>query len=73
MHAGSIILGGEAVLTSEAPLLDLQAAGGLYDALSLQIFPAPIRNIIRNALPVLSSDTFCDLIGRERHLDPADG
>lgn len=39
------------MLTSEAPLLDLKAAGGLSEALSLQIFPAPIRNAIRNSLP----------------------
>ena len=71
-HAGHIILGGEAVLTSEAPQLDLQAAGGLYDAITLQIFPEPVAKVIRNALPVLTPDTFCDAIGRERHLDAAD-
>jgi hypothetical protein len=71
-HAGRIILGGEAVLTSEAPQLDLQAAGGLYDAITLQIFPEPIANLIRNALPVLTPDKFCNAIGRDRHLDPAD-
>ena len=70
--AGRIILGGEAVLTSEAPQLDLQAAGGLYDAITLQIFPEPIASKIRDALPVLTPDQFCDAIGRERHLDPAD-
>ena len=56
------------MLTSEAPQLDLQAAGGLYDAITLQIFPDPIANVIRNALPVLTADKFCDAIGRERHL-----
>jgi hypothetical protein len=65
-------VGGEAVLTSGATQLDLQAAGGLYDAITLQIFPAPIANAIRGALPVLTPDNFCDAIGRERHLDPAD-
>jgi len=72
VHAGRIILGGEAVLTSGPPLLDLQAAGGLYDAITLQVFPVPVANVIRNALPVLTPDNFCDAIGRERHLDPAD-
>lgn len=72
VHAGRIILGGEAVLTSGAPQFDLQAAGGLYDPITLQIFPAPIANVIRNALPVLTPDMLCDAIGRERHLDPAD-
>ena len=72
VHAGRIVLGGEAVLTSEAPQFDLQAAGGLYDAIGLQVFPDPIANIIRNALPVLTPDTCCDAIGREWHLDPTD-
>src|ERR1044072_8581662 len=39
IHAGRIILGGEAVLTSGATQLDLEAAGGLYDAIALQVFP----------------------------------
>ena len=72
VHAGRIILGGEAVLTSGAPQLDLQAAGGLYDAITLQIFPEPATKVIRAALPVLTSDTFCEALGRDRHLDPAD-
>jgi hypothetical protein len=72
VHAQGIISGGEAVLTRGATQLDLQAAGGLYDAISLQIFPQPVANVIRNALPVLTPDNFCDAIGRERHLDPAD-
>src|SRR5690349_15225540 len=63
VHGGHIILGGEAVLTSEAPQFDLGAAGGLYDAITSQVFPEPIANAIRNALPVLTSDKFCDAIG----------
>ncbi len=50
VYGRRIILGGEAVLTSEAPQVDLQAAGGLYDAITLQIFPDPIAHVIRNAL-----------------------
>jgi hypothetical protein len=71
-HAGRVLLGGEAVLTKGAPQFDLQAAGGLYDAITLQIFPAPVAGVIRNALPVLTPLTLCDAIGRERHLDTAD-
>ena len=71
-RAGRIILGGEAVLTSGAPQLDLQTAGGLYDPITLQIFPEPIANVIRKALPVLTTDRFCDAIGHESHLGPAD-
>lgn len=43
VHARRIILGGEAELTSGPPQLDLQAAGGLYDAITLQIFPSRAR------------------------------
>ena len=71
-HAGHVILGGEAVLTSGAPQVDLMSAGGLYDAIGLQIFPEPIANTIRGALPALTPDTFCDAIRRGRHIDPAD-
>jgi len=73
VHVRRIILGGEAVLTTGPPQVDLQAAGGLYDSITLQAFPAPIDAMIRNALPVLTAANFCDAIGREQHLDPADG
>ena len=35
-------LGGEAALTRGFPLVDLQAAGGFYDAITLEIFPDPL-------------------------------
>jgi hypothetical protein len=73
VHANRIILGGEAVLTSGPPQIDLQAAGGLYDAITLHVFPAPVATVIQNALPVLTAAAFCDAIGREQHLDPSDG
>jgi hypothetical protein len=73
VHARRIILGGEAVLTAGPPQLDLQAAGGLYDSMTLQAFPASLAAVIRNALPVLTAENLCDAIGREQHLDPADG
>jgi len=72
VHAGKIILGGEAVLTKEAPQVDLQAAGGLYDEITLQVFPAPAALTVRNALPRLTTANLCDALGRERHADPAD-
>jgi hypothetical protein len=72
VHARRIILGGEAVLTAGPPQVDLQAAGGLYDPITLQAFPARIATMIRNLLPVLTAASFCDAIGREQHLDPAD-
>jgi hypothetical protein len=72
IHAGKIVLGGEAVLTKESPQVDLQAAGGLYDEVTLQIFPASAASLVRNSLPRLTAATFCDAIARERHADPAD-
>jgi len=64
-------LGGEAVVTRGFPLIDIQAAGGLYDAVTLQIFPAAMRAAIVGALPPLRAETFCAAIGREQHLDPS--
>lgn len=72
LHSGRIILGGEAVLTKGSPQVDLQAAGGLYDAITLQVFPAPAATAIRGALPRLTAANFCDALAREQHLDPGD-
>src|SRR4030095_3927834 len=49
-------LGGEAALTRGFPLVDLQAAGGLYDAITLQIFPEPLKTRIRRLLKPLDAD-----------------
>ncbi len=72
VHAGRVILGGEAVLTKGPPQVDLQAAGGLYDAITLQVFPAPAATAIRGALARLTAANFCDAVARQQHLDPAD-
>jgi hypothetical protein len=72
VHAGRIILGGEAVLTAGPPQLDLQAAGGLYDPITFQILPGRTATVVQNALPVLTAATLCDAIGREQHVDLAD-
>ena len=70
VHGQRIILGGEAVLTKGPPQIDLQAAGGLYDPIGIQVFPDSMAATIRKALPVLTAATFCDSIGREQHLAP---
>jgi hypothetical protein len=72
VRGGRIILGGEAVLTRGAPQLDLQAAGGLYDSITLEIFPAGIAALIQSALPVLTAANLCAALQSEQHLDPAD-
>jgi len=72
VHAGRIILGGEAVLTKGPPQIDLQAAGGLYDEITLQVFPAPAASVLRSALPRLTGANLCQALARGQHLDPAD-
>jgi len=61
---------GEAVLTRGFPLLDLQAAGGLYDAITLEIFPAPVRARIVANLPRLTAGSLCQALEQPTHLDP---
>lgn len=72
IHERKIVLGGEAVLTKESPQVDLQAAGGLYDEITLQVFPEPAASLVRSALPRLSASNICDALASERHADPAD-
>jgi hypothetical protein len=69
--AFSAALGGEAVLTRGRPLIDLQAAGGLHDAIALEVFPESMRRLILEAVPPLTAETFCREIARPDHLDPA--
>jgi hypothetical protein len=61
--------GGEAALTRGFPLIDLQAVGGLYDSLTLQIFPAPLRAQLRAQLQPLTAATFCAALRETTHLD----
>jgi len=62
--------GGEAVLTRGFPLIDLQAAGGLYDSLTLEVFPQPLRGTVVARLPRLTADNFCAMLEQPRHVDP---
>src|SRR6185295_2621901 len=52
------------------PVVDIQAAGGLYNSITLQIFPEPMRRVIVRALTPLSVTNFCRQIAQEQHLDP---
>ena len=65
-----LVLGGEAALTRGFRLLDIRAAGGLYDEITLEIFPQPLRNLILKTLEPLTANNFCAVIAQERHLDP---
>lgn len=66
-------IGGEAALTRGFPVIDVQAAGGLYDAITLEAFPDALRNQIVGALPPLNAANFCKQIAVEQHLDPQSG
>jgi hypothetical protein len=63
------VLGGELVLTRGFPYVDIQAVGGLYDSISLQVFPTPLRSRIVAQLPRLTAVNFCDALGRATHID----
>jgi hypothetical protein len=63
--------GGEPVVTKGFPLIDLQAVGGLYDSLTLEIFPEPLRTRVVSQLPRLTLANFCASLAESRHLDPA--
>jgi hypothetical protein len=65
-------LGGEAALTRGFPLVDLQAAGGLYDAITLEVFPEPLRRTIAGTLLRLTPASFCREAVRPQHLNLAD-
>ena len=64
------VFGKEAVLMRGFPLIDLQAVGGLYDELTLQIFPDALRSRVVAELPRLTAANFCAALGQVRHLDP---
>ncbi len=64
-------IGGEAVLTRGAPSLDVQAAGGLYDAIASEALSDAARRLVSQVLPPLTRDTLCDALARERHIDPS--
>ena len=63
--------GGEPALTRGFPLIDLQALGGLYDSLTLEIFPEPLRTRVVSQLPRLTLANFCAALAAPRHIDPA--
>jgi hypothetical protein len=66
--SGAASFGGEAALTQGFPLLDRQAAGGLYDSITLEIFPDAQRASVLKDLPPLTPANFCDTIARPQHV-----
>ena len=69
MQNGKIVLGGEVVLTKGFILVDIQALGGLYDSIALEVFPDTLRNNILSNLPVLATTNFCGELAKEQHID----
>ena len=63
------VLGGELVLTRGFPYIDIQAVGGLYDSISLEVFRDELRKRVIARLPRLTAATFCDALARRHHLE----
>lgn len=63
-------LGGEAALIKGPVVVDIQALGGLYDAIALEILPEAALATVRAARPDVTHDNFCDLLGAADHLRP---
>jgi hypothetical protein len=61
-------LGGEAALVKGPVAVDIQALGGLYDAIALEIVPEAALPAIRAARPEVTRDNFCDLLGAADHI-----
>ncbi|GEM_PF-2027015 len=68
-RAGKTVLGGEVVLTKGFVLVDMQALGGLYDSISLEVFPDTMRNNIISNLPTLTATNFCSELAKTQHID----
>ena len=69
MQNGKIVLGGELALTKGFVLVDIQALGGLYDSITLEVFPDTLRNNILSNLPALTTANFCGELAKEQHID----
>jgi hypothetical protein len=64
-------VGGELVVTQGPPTLDLQAAGGLHDAIAREALPERWRQAVIAALPRLTAANVCRALAAATHLDPA--
>jgi hypothetical protein len=69
LRAGKIVLGGGATLTKDFILVDIQALGGLYDPITVELFSEEeLRNILEN-IPALTVKNFCDELAKASHID----
>jgi hypothetical protein len=61
-------LGGEAVLTRGPLVLDMQALGGLYDPIALEVLPETTRRAVEAQRMRVDIDTLCLALGTNQHL-----
>ena len=61
-------LGGEAVLTRGPLVLDMQALGGLYDPIALEVLPELTRRSVETQRMRVDIDTLCPALGTDQHL-----
>lgn len=61
-------LGGELALLRGRVMLDIQALGGLYDPITLEIFPDAQRRQVVAAVPAVTRMNLCALLAQEDHL-----
>ncbi len=61
-------LGGEAVLTRGPLVLDMQALGGLYDPIALEVLPELTRRSVETQRMRVDIDTLCLALGTDQHL-----
>ncbi len=66
-------IGGEAVLSRGPVVLDVQALGGLYDPIALEVVPEALRAEIEAGRPVVTPATFCQILGDADHVAAAPG
>ena len=64
---------GEAVLSTGPIVVDVQALGGLYDPIALQVFPDAIKAQVVAARPAVTRAAFCQLLGAADHIGAAAG
>ena len=69
MRNGKIFLGGEAALTKGRVTIDLQAVGGLYNSIAMEIFPEPRRKKLIRNLPALKASNLCRMLAKQDHID----
>jgi len=66
-------LGGEVALTRGRVVLDIQALGGLYDPIALEVFPDAMRRQVVGVLAPVTAENICQQLAAPDHLGAATG